>query len=88
MVKKLPEKSAKQPVRQSHRNRIINTRLSTPPKILLDMLKDHSSSEKSLPAVIDMERIKNVSQKTARASSKQIVKSQNIVTQLSDARPH
>ncbi|VIO92859.1 conserved hypothetical protein [Brugia malayi] len=88
MVKKLPEKSAKQPVRQSHRTRIINTRLSTPPKILLDMLKDHSSSEKSLPAVIDMERIKNVSQKTARTSSKQIVKSENIVTQLSDARPH
>uniref|UniRef100_A0A1I8EUK4 Guanine nucleotide-binding protein-like 3 homolog n=1 Tax=Wuchereria bancrofti TaxID=6293 RepID=A0A1I8EUK4_WUCBA len=90
MVKKLPEKSAKRPVRQSHRNRIVNTRLGTPPKILLDMLKDHSSSmvEKSLPAVVHVERIKNVSQKAARTSSKQIVKSQNIVTQLSDARPH
>ncbi|VDO38520.1 unnamed protein product [Onchocerca flexuosa] len=59
MVKKLREGSVSQPVRQSHRIRILNTRLGTPPKILLDMLRDHSSSavKKSLPAVTDVERI-------------------------------
>ncbi|VDK72614.1 unnamed protein product [Onchocerca ochengi] len=59
MVKKLREESVKQPVRQSHRIRVLNTRLGTPPKILLDMLRDHSSStvKKSLPAVADVERI-------------------------------
>lgn len=58
MVKKIQE-SAKQPVRQSHRTRTLNTRLGTPPKILLDMLKDHSSSmvKKSLPGIANVERI-------------------------------
>lgn len=44
MAKKLEEESAKQPIRQSRRTRVLNTRLGTPPKILLDMLGDHSSS--------------------------------------------
>lgn len=59
MVKKLQQESIKRPVRQSHRTRTLNTRLSTPPKILLDMLKDHSSctAKKSLLAVEDMEKI-------------------------------
>lgn len=57
MVKKMRE-SINQPVRHSHRTRVLNIRLGTPPKILLDMLKDHSScAVKTLPAVADVERV-------------------------------
>ncbi|CAG9534948.1 unnamed protein product [Cercopithifilaria johnstoni] len=89
MVKKLQE-SAKQPVRQSHRTRILNTRLGTPPKILIDMLKDHSSSivEKSLPAVVNMKRIENVSQEASRIPRRQNIKLSDTTTQLSGARSH
>ncbi|VDK72685.1 unnamed protein product [Litomosoides sigmodontis] len=87
MVKKMRE-SISQPVRQSHRTRILNIRLGTPPKILLDMLKDHSSSVvKTLPAIADVERIERFSQKAVRIPGKQNVESPSTTAQLSNARP-
>ncbi|KAM3719634.1 DNA-directed RNA polymerase subunit beta' [Dirofilaria immitis] len=90
MVKKLQKQNAKQPVRQSHRIRVLNIRLGTPPKILLNMLGDHSSSivKNSFPAVANVKRIENVSQEAAKIPNKQNAKSSNIVAQLSDAGPN
>ncbi|EFO27574.1 hypothetical protein LOAG_00910 [Loa loa] len=88
MVKKLQKESTKQPMRQSHRTRTLNTRLGTPPRILLDMLRDHSSPvvKKSFHAIADMERIENVPQKAVKSPNKQNAKSPSTAAQLSDVR--
>uniref|UniRef100_A0A915Q7F0 CP-type G domain-containing protein n=1 Tax=Setaria digitata TaxID=48799 RepID=A0A915Q7F0_9BILA len=87
MVKKVQGDISKQPVRQSHRNRILNTRLGTPPKILRSMLRDRASSVISglSPAVAETENIKNSSGKDTQIANKK-VKSSNIISKLSGAK--